>query len=553
MPLAGQTALLWLATLICTFGWDLLHEHPAGGCADGRNDGFGMEEVALLQRTVQDEALNSHGRRLQNAVVEDNGQRLICSCNCARDHVFYNSSNTRRVGKYQLALMDQNDAYRVGDLLWHRGSPKHARWRADSIAILCNSAFRGTLMRDMLRSAVLVDNHAIAPSVSDQDLERMLSSRGEGRVGYAYASGETGPNNLTLPSTAEAWAGLRHVVGLRYRSLRSSPDDVLLVPLRLGDEPRWRLQDVEESLKLFLTPGRRVARAEVSGALHYPATSEVAARYYNDTSLKSNEQRLEQVVQKLKQHQLQVTLRSEPNADEDLLHILRSRYVLPITNGGGLQDVALKLRQLLRGPRFLSFLGMEGSGQDDLIPFVRKILKSVDAMALDAPVEHSTAVTFQGGQQLFNAFRAGHRQAFGLELLQMPANLIVQQEYPVLTGRQVSREYDVELLFRWLGDGDVTKRAVIKLDGDTGVEDRQLQHQLRTIQELGTPVLRLSLRELQSCPALVKKTLEFLAVFLLPSERDTDTEMVTADVCHSARGLQPNPAFQRSLHHVTGT
>ncbi|CAE7907862.1 unnamed protein product, partial [Symbiodinium microadriaticum] len=162
-----------------------------------------MEEVALVQRSVQDE------------VVEDKGQRLICSCNCARDHVFYNSSNTRRVGRYQLALtgrvlqhfcispghptMEQNDADRIGDLLWHRGSPKHARWRADSIAILCNSAFRGTLMREMLRSAVLVDNHAIAPSVSDQELERSVSLRGEGHVGYAYASGETGPNKLTLP------------------------------------------------------------------------------------------------------------------------------------------------------------------------------------------------------------------------------------------------------------------------------------------------------------------------------------------------------------------
>lgn len=545
MP-AGPWALLWLAALRSASGWDPLPEHPAGGCADGRNDGGStqlrcMEEVALLQRSVKDE------------VVEDKGLRLICSCSCARNHVFYNSFNTRRVGKYQLALMEQNDAYRIGDLLWHRGSPNHARWRADSIAILCNSAFRGTLMREMLRSAVLVDNHAIAPSVSDQELERLLSLRGEGHVGYAYASGKTGPNNLTLPSTVEAWAGLKHVVGLRYRSLGPSPDDVLLVPLRLGDEPRWRLQDMEESLKLLLTPGRRVARAEVSGALHYPATSEVSARYFNDTSLKSNEQRLEQVVQKLKQHQLQVTLRSEPNADEDLLHIIRSRYVLPITNGGGFQDVALKLRQLLRGPRFLSFLGLEGSGHDDLIPRVRKILKSVNAIAWDAPVEHSTAVTFEDGQRLFNSFRAGHQKAFWLELLQMPPHLIVQQEYPLLTG-QASREYDIELLFRWLHDGDVTRRAVIKLDGDTGVvEDRQLQRKLRAIQELGTPVLRMSVRELQSCPQLVKKTLEFLATFLLPSERDTDTEMVTADVCHTARGLQPNPAFQRSLHHVTRT
>ena len=33
-----------------------------------------------------------------------------------------------------------------------------------------------------------------------QELERLLSLRGEGHVGYVYASGETGPNNLTLPS-----------------------------------------------------------------------------------------------------------------------------------------------------------------------------------------------------------------------------------------------------------------------------------------------------------------------------------------------------------------
>ncbi|OLQ01078.1 hypothetical protein AK812_SmicGene16201 [Symbiodinium microadriaticum] len=116
------------ADLSCAFGWDPLPE--AGGCADGRNDAGStrlrcMEEVALVQRSVQDE------------VVEDKGQRLICSCNCARDHVFYNSSNTRRVGRYQLALtgrvlqhfcispghptMEQNDADRIGDLLWHRG------------------------------------------------------------------------------------------------------------------------------------------------------------------------------------------------------------------------------------------------------------------------------------------------------------------------------------------------------------------------------------------------------------------------------------------------
>ena len=36
-------------------------------------------------------------------------------------------------------------------------------------------------------------------------------------------------------------------------------------------------------------------------------------------------------------------------------------------------------------------------------------------------------------------------------------------------GPKASREYDIELLFRWLHDGGVTRRAVIKLDGDTGV------------------------------------------------------------------------------------
>ncbi|CAE7194361.1 unnamed protein product, partial [Symbiodinium microadriaticum] len=132
-------------------------------------------------------------------------------------------------------------------------------------------------------------------------------------------------------------------------------------------------------------------------------------------------------------------------------------------------------------------LNPEGSGHDDLIPLVRKILKSVNAIAWDAPVEHSTAVTFQDGQQLFNSFRAGHQKAFWLELLQMPPHLIVQQEYPLLTGQEASREYDIELLFRWLHDGGVTRRAVIKLDGDTGVVDRQLQRKLRAIQELGTP------------------------------------------------------------------
>ena len=45
-----------------------------------------------------------------------------------------------------------------------------------------------------------------------------------------------------------------------YRSLGPSPDDVLLVPLRLGDEPRWRLQDMEESLML----GRRGLRVKCS-------------------------------------------------------------------------------------------------------------------------------------------------------------------------------------------------------------------------------------------------------------------------------------------------
>ena len=47
-------------------------------------------------------------------------------------------------------------------------------------------------------------------------------------------------------------------------------------------------------------------------------------------------------------------------------------------------------------------------------------------------------MTFQDGQQLFNSFRAGHQKAFWLELLQMPPHLIVQQEYPLLTGQEAS-------------------------------------------------------------------------------------------------------------------
>ena len=224
--------------------------------------------VQVILRHVASSLCLSHPHQNQTPVS-------FCACPkaCATSslHQFYDSKNVERIGSYNLAVMEKNSVYRLDDILHHNGN----YFRRDGVSILCDAAFRGTLLRSVLQNTTRIHGRPLeAYGLAEQDLESMVSSTGEvGGSGYALASGLTGPSGIEFASEEEQLEKFYY----EMRALRdlghcdtSAPDE-LLVPLRLGD----LTSDVESVRKhidgTLGQPGCRgqLRKAVVMGVLHY--------------------------------------------------------------------------------------------------------------------------------------------------------------------------------------------------------------------------------------------------------------------------------------------
>ena len=87
---------------------------------------------------------------------------LHCACGQAchkpESDIFYTGANAERIGKHKLAVLEKNSVYRVHDLLLHSG----VRFRQDSVTVLCEPAFRNTLLREVLTTTTTIEVSNVA-------------------------------------------------------------------------------------------------------------------------------------------------------------------------------------------------------------------------------------------------------------------------------------------------------------------------------------------------------------------------------------------------------
>ena len=103
-----------------------------------------------------------------------------------------------RIGTYELAVMEFNTVYRLDDILRHHGD----YYRRDTVSILCDPAFRGTLLRSVLRNTTLIHGKPVPNDMPEEDLEAVVGATGEGAgPGYAFASGLTGLTRSSSKTT----------------------------------------------------------------------------------------------------------------------------------------------------------------------------------------------------------------------------------------------------------------------------------------------------------------------------------------------------------------
>lgn len=101
----------------------------------------------------------------------------MCSCSraCSIDsvhanettYVFYTDDNTPRLSRAYLglAVLEKNSVYRMHDLLVHSG----ARFRRDSISVLCEPLYRGTLLREVLATTSFLDGVLLSSRAAGGD------------------------------------------------------------------------------------------------------------------------------------------------------------------------------------------------------------------------------------------------------------------------------------------------------------------------------------------------------------------------------------------------
>ena len=212
----------------------------------------------------------------------------FCACPnvCATTslHQFYNSTTTQmdRIGTYNLAVMEFNTVYRLDDILRHHGD----YYRRDTVSILCDPAFRGTLLRSVLRNTTLIHGKPVPNNMPEEDLEAVVGATGEGAgPGYAFAGGLTGPSGIELAPEEEQLEKYYYELRARYQLGRcetSAPDE-LVVPLRLGDlrsDAASVRSRIDATLEKYECHERRIRKAVVMGVLHYGFNVSIARSYF---------------------------------------------------------------------------------------------------------------------------------------------------------------------------------------------------------------------------------------------------------------------------------
>ena len=226
---------------------------------------------------------------------------------------------------YSLVVLANNMAYRMKDVLTHRND---YRWAA--MVILCNSRYRGTLLRRSLHQTSLVDG-ILLQNLTDGAVERAVRSRADGLTpGHYYDNGFTGPSNISLGTPLSLLtAFVRNLKAMRgTQSCHEVENDELAITMRLGDSmPKtarvykvaagaYRACSLRASHCSVSKPRKAVVLAVANYAMSpgqtYGSLLDITERNAHAVRI------IDELMRHLRQMGLPARLRSSPNADSDL-------------------------------------------------------------------------------------------------------------------------------------------------------------------------------------------------------------------------------------------
>ena len=297
--------------------------------------------------------------------------------------------NIKSFGRYNISVLADNGIYRVKDLL---GSPATATTRRDSVAILCERRYRGTLLRHAMQFSSTVDGKSLR-SLPDDALERLVASRGDDHTpGHYASSGLTGPSGLTFGSWSDMHREFVDALLSRQKTCPRAGDNELLVTMRLGDQ-NAEAALLEKSIRSYLKEHADVERVQISCVMHFHRSS--AARpgdvlAYERSKVLASHKHVAELVHRLEHRNITVGVSSVPVADEDLCRYVFSRHFTGI-EGRGFYELVSGLRhdvkELRRDPRWRNPAYSGASTAQEVHPNVR----------LTQTAEDSTMATGYGG------------------------------------------------------------------------------------------------------------------------------------------------------------
>ena len=239
-----------------------------------------------------------------------------------------------------IVVLERNEVYRVDDMVYcDATSVGCMRARLDARTILCETMYRGTLLRRML--ARVTDEASYSEkSDCEQGCEKASSAIAEPDPGYAYMSyrdAETalqGQSNLLSAAgptgPAERLKVLSRLVEEGRGECTPAAEHELVVPLRMGDMLPSTPEEVVESVRDALARPvmQNVTSVVFNAVMHYGANGMTGNFMRTPDTDAANMAFVDSLSQLCTDLGVPISFRSEPSVDTDLCYLVHSPHVM---------------------------------------------------------------------------------------------------------------------------------------------------------------------------------------------------------------------------------
>ena len=239
-----------------------------------------------------------------------------------------------------IVVLERNQVYRVDDMVYCDATSLGCmRARLDARTILCETMYRGTLLRRML--ARVTDEASISEkSDCERGCEKASSAIAEPDPGYAYMSyrdAETalqGQGNLLSAAgptgPAERLKVLSRLVEEGRGDCTPAAEHELVVPLRMGDMLPSTPEEVVESVRDALARPvmQNVTSVVFNAVMHYGANGMTGNFIRTPDTDAANMAFVNSLSQRCAGLGVPISFRSEPSVDTDLCYLVHSPHVM---------------------------------------------------------------------------------------------------------------------------------------------------------------------------------------------------------------------------------